>query len=207
MFDWVRAPRTLEIVSRVLAVALFSIFVARAYLAWEQTHHVTLLLLFAAETLTVFFLVTARFATEVDRSFFATAMTVAATFYFLVVQLTDGVALVPDVVGLVLQVTGVSTQIVAKLFLGRRFGLLPANRGIVDRGPYRLVRHPIYFGYLLNHVGFLLTTWSLTNLFVYVFLYVFQLARISREERVLMKDEAYRAYAAKVRWRIVPGVY
>ena len=27
--------------------------------------------------------------------------------------------------------------------LGRRFGLLPANRGVVSTGPFRLIRHPI----------------------------------------------------------------
>ena len=31
----------------------------------------------------------------------------------------------------------------------------PANRGVVIRGPYGLVRHPIYAGYLVTHVAFL----------------------------------------------------
>jgi hypothetical protein len=32
-----------------------------------------------------------------------------------------------------------------------------------DGGPYRLVRHPIYFGYLIGHVGFLLANFSWRN--------------------------------------------
>ena len=39
-------------------------------------------------------------------------------------------------------------MIAGKVVLGRSFGLVPANRGIVARGPYLLVRHPIYAGYL-----------------------------------------------------------
>ena len=47
-------------------------------------------------------------------------------------------------------------MVVAKMALGRSFGLAPANRGVVVRGPYTLVRHPIYTGYLVTHVGFLM---------------------------------------------------
>ena len=33
-----------------------------------------------------------------------------------------------------------------------------------------------------------------------------QAARIAAEERLLSRDEAYRAYMAKVRWRVIPGL-
>jgi protein-S-isoprenylcysteine O-methyltransferase Ste14 len=41
---------------------------------------------------------------------------------------------------------------------------MPANRGVVSSGLYRLVRHPIYMGYLITHAGFLLanpTVWNI----------------------------------------------
>ena len=42
-----------------------------------------------------------------------------------------------------------------KITLGRSFGVVPANRGVVVGGPYNFVRHPIYTGYLITHVAFL----------------------------------------------------
>ena len=51
---------------------------------------------------------------------------------------------------------GLYVQISAKVILGRSFGLIAANRGIKVAGPYRIVRHPIYAGYTIIHVGFLL---------------------------------------------------
>ena len=46
---------------------------------------------------------------------------------------------------------GLLFVIAGKITLGRSFGIVPANRGVVA-GPYTLVRHPIYAGYLLSHI-------------------------------------------------------
>jgi len=42
-------------------------------------------------------------------------------------------------------------------YLGRSFGIFVAVRKVVMRGPYRFVRHPIYFGYLFMFAGVALT--------------------------------------------------
>ena len=52
-------------------------------------------------------------------------------------------------------VIGLAIVIAGKMTLGRSFGLMPANRGIVSSGVYRIVRHPIYLGYLITHVAFI----------------------------------------------------
>ena len=53
--------------------------------------------------------------------------------------------------------------IAGKLSLGRSFGLIPANRGVVSTGVYRFVRHPIYLGYLITHVGFVVANPTMWN--------------------------------------------
>ncbi len=137
----------------------------------------------------------------------ALLFTNAATFYFLFVSVKPGLQWLPPAIPGLLVVSGIAFQILAKLTLGRCFGLLPAIRGIVVRGPYRLVRHPIYTGYLLTHLGFFLVATSWHNLLVYAVLYACQVMRILDEETILSTDATYRAYKQRVRWRLIPGIF
>jgi protein-S-isoprenylcysteine O-methyltransferase Ste14 len=95
----------------------------------------------------------------------------------------------------------------ALLALGRWFGIRPALRGVATEGPYRLVRHPIYLSYLVADVGFNLQEWSPGTLLLTVMGWVSLLYRIHAEERVLAQDARWAAYAARVRYRLVPGVW
>jgi len=119
----------------------------------------------------------------------------------------DAVPLAPLVLCLALMTAGLATQVAAKLVLGRSFGIVAANRGVKVAGPYRLVRHPMYAGYTLTHAGYLLAVPTWRNAIVYVLALTFQVARIVREERVLGEDAGYRAFAACVRYRLLPGVF
>jgi protein-S-isoprenylcysteine O-methyltransferase Ste14 len=84
---------------------------------------------------------------------------------------------------------------------------MPANRGVVSSGLYRLVRHPIYMGYLITHAGFVLANPTIWNVMTLVAADLGLLLRAVCEERTLSRDEAYRAYQQRVRWRVVPGVF
>jgi protein-S-isoprenylcysteine O-methyltransferase Ste14 len=91
------------------------------------------------------------------------------------------------------------------LALGRRFGIAPADRGLTCRGPYRLVRHPMYLGELIFRVALLLgSEHILFDAALAVALTAIQCARILREERWIA---GYGCYARLVRWRLVPGVW
>jgi protein-S-isoprenylcysteine O-methyltransferase Ste14 len=109
--------------------------------------------------------------------------------------------------GFVLIFVGFVIHFGAKLSLRRSFGIVPADRGIKSNAFYSLVRHPMYFGYTVSHVGFLLAVPSLWNAVVYSIAWTCFLARITREERVLSRNADYVAYAARVRYRLVPGLY
>ena len=112
-----------------------------------------------------------------------------------------------DKVAIVLTIMGLLTQLISKFTLGRRFGVVAANRGLCMSGPYRLVRHPIYMGYVLLHAGFFLLNPTVWNLCVFATLYAIQLPRILAEERLLGQDPEYQQYMQKVRSRLVPGVF
>ena len=102
---------------------------------------------------------------------------------------------------------GLVLQLWAKLTLRRSFGIVPANRGVKASGPYRLVRHPMYLGYVTVHIGFLLLSPNLWNLVVYGLSFAIQIVRIRAEERLLGLDPAYAAFQAHTRFRLLPGVF
>lgn len=117
-----------------------------------------------------------------------------------------GVQLAPDGVSTALITGGVALSILAKLSLRRSFGLVAANRGVKSDGLYRFVRHPMYSGYIVNHLGVLLLFLSPWNLAVIVLAWILLWMRTCEEEKVLLKDPAYQTYAASVRSRLVPGL-
>jgi protein-S-isoprenylcysteine O-methyltransferase Ste14 len=105
------------------------------------------------------------------------------------------------------EIAGIAITQVARLYLGRRFGLLPANRGIVSTGPFRWVRHPIYSGWVILTIGFVMSYPNLRNVAMFALSLPFLIWRISLEEEHLTQDVAYRIYVDKVRWRLIPRIY
>jgi protein-S-isoprenylcysteine O-methyltransferase Ste14 len=120
---------------------------------------------------------------------------------------TDSSPLAPDVVTTLLSAIGLAIAIVGKASLGRSFGLVPANRGVIVRGPYTLVRHPIYAGYLLTHLAFLAQYPTIWNVSILAIADAALVVRALMEERVLSADSAYQGYCQRVSWHLVPGVF
>jgi protein-S-isoprenylcysteine O-methyltransferase Ste14 len=84
--------------------------------------------------------------------------------------------------------------------LGRCFGIFPEVRGLVLRGPYRLVRHPVYLGEIVAGFGILLTRPHLLTLALLVVFIAFQYWRTVFEERALATafPGEYPAYRVRV---------
>lgn len=78
---------------------------------------------------------------------------------------------------------------------------------LVDTGLYRLVRHPVYFGWVLMvwptpaMTGTRLVFAAISTLYLAL--------AIPLEERSLQRQfgPAYSSYAARVKWKMVPGIY
>jgi protein-S-isoprenylcysteine O-methyltransferase Ste14 len=109
--------------------------------------------------------------------------------------------------GLSVQFLGLAICVLSFLTLGRSFGFAAADRGLVRRGPYALVRHPIYGSYLLLQAGYLLQSISVWNALVMVFVTSCNVGRALAEDRMLATNEQYDTYRAQVRWRLVPGIW
>jgi len=206
-----RDSRLTEALLRVFALLTYGFFLSNIVRSWWiDPGRITLLLLLATESLTLLLMLFARRAAVRDMSPMATVATIYACTFVVFFGYGDTTRFAAEWVGACLQFAGLAWQLLAKATLGRSFGLLPAARGLVTRGPYRVVRHPIYLGYLIAHVGFLLTNFSWRNLLVLVVLYVAQAVRMKREEAVLHGGSygiEYQAYCSAVRWRIVPFVF
>jgi protein-S-isoprenylcysteine O-methyltransferase Ste14 len=87
---------------------------------------------------------------------------------------------------------------------------IEVNKGqaVISTGPYALVRHPMYAGALLLLLG---TPPALGSWWGFVAIIPLLLALILRlldEERLLAKElPGYAEYRAKVRWRLIPGIF
>ena len=195
-----------ELASKIAIVTLFSSMAIRLAQDAAQTGHITGLLLLASEGLVVALTVVRRSAGIVDRTWTARLLTLFATFGPPLVR-PYSVAFAPESVTITISAIGLGIVVLGKLSLGRSFGLVPANRGIVCTGLYRFVRHPIYLGYLLTHIGFVAANPADWNLCILAAADVALLMRAVREERTLAQDPEYRDYMQRVRWRVVPGIF
>ena len=107
----------------------------------------------------------------------------------------------------VLLIAGLAFAICSVAVLGRCFGILPDVRGLVTRGPYRLVRHPLYLGELTAVLGIVLgSRRPLLAGGTWLVCVGLQLARTSYEERNIRAEfPQYDEYAARTK-RLIPGV-
>jgi protein-S-isoprenylcysteine O-methyltransferase Ste14 len=104
-------------------------------------------------------------------------------------------------------IAGTVFTIWALATLGRCFGLLPEVRGLVRRGPYAWVRHPVYLGEIVSALGIVVAKPHPLVLLAWAAFAAFQYWRTIFEERAL--SAAYPTEYAEYRHRVprlVPGL-
>ena len=197
--------RLLDLVEQVVVLALYSWLVFRLWPNEFSASNWYPLLILLSEGLVVLLLLIRRPTERISTRGRDWALAAGGTFVVLFVDRGGPPLMGP--LGALLMLLGLAIHVGAKLSLRRSFGLVAANRGVKVGGLYRLVRHPMYAGYMLSHAGYLLVAPSLWNAAVYAVGWAFLVARIYAEERVLSEDPAYHAFKAKVRYRLLPGLF
>jgi protein-S-isoprenylcysteine O-methyltransferase Ste14 len=208
MIDDRRRAMLTDLLARGVIGGLFTVLSINLFADYMRTGHVTGLLLLVGESLVVILTVLRRRAVAVDRSVTAAIMTAISLIGPVLLRPTDTwPALAADQVTALISAIGLVLVVMGKMTLGRSFGVVPANRGVVVRGPYMFVRHPIYTGYLITHVAFLMAHPAPWNIAVILIADVALVLRALKEERILSTDATYRQYCLRVGWHLVPGVY
>jgi protein-S-isoprenylcysteine O-methyltransferase Ste14 len=95
----------------------------------------------------------------------------------------------------------------ARISLGKSFGVVPAERKLANRGAYRLVRHPIYTASALTMIPVLLSSFRLQTVLLIVTGITLMVVRAFVEERFLKQSPEYVAYMAQTRYRFIPYVF
>ena len=114
-------------------------------------------------------------------------------------------------VGIFLMFLGVLVRQYAIAILGRFFSLsveIAEDQKVVDKGPYRLVRHPSYTGVLITSIGLGLAVQSLGALLVLLLFFGISFGyRMYVEERTLLSalGQDYASYMKKTK-RLVPFI-
>jgi protein-S-isoprenylcysteine O-methyltransferase Ste14 len=79
---------------------------------------------------------------------------------------------------------------------------------VITTGPYGIVRHPMYMGFLISSLGWPLVLGSWWGFVPVVLMDIAFVVRTYHEDRMLHDElPGYREYAAKTRYRLLPGVW
>lgn len=125
---------------------------------------------------------------------------------------TSGIALAAQIAALVVCVLGYALVVwaTASNAYFSQIVRIQDERGhaVAMGGPYRTVRHPAYVGTILTELAapiLLASWWALIPSAVSIILFV---VRTALEDRTLREElPGYAEYAAKVHWRLLPGVW
>lgn len=195
-----------DAVSRVVVGTLFCALAVRLLDDYLRTGRIIDMLMLIGEVLVIVLTCLRRPAIVVDGRPIARFVTTVSIIAPLLMRPSDHAALMPAAYAALLGAIGLVIVVAGKISLGYSFGLLPANRGVMQRGLYRFVRHPIYLGYLMTHIPFLATHPSAWNIAILLTGDALLIVRALFEERTLVLDPQYARYCQTVKWRLVPGL-
>jgi protein-S-isoprenylcysteine O-methyltransferase Ste14 len=102
---------------------------------------------------------------------------------------------------------GIIMMLVTIRHLGRSFSLVPQARSVVQTGPYRWIKHPLYLSEEIAILGAVLQYLTPVTVMILVLHIGVQVCRILYEEDLLRRNcPEYSSYEAS-RWRLMPYVW
>jgi protein-S-isoprenylcysteine O-methyltransferase Ste14 len=114
----------------------------------------------------------------------------------------------PNLLSTVCVTGGMILVIITVLHLGRSFSLVPQARAVACTGPYRWIRHPLYFAEEIAVLGVVLQVLSPLTLTIFVTHIAVQIGRIHFEEHLLRQSlPEYHRYGQIARWRLIPHIW
>jgi protein-S-isoprenylcysteine O-methyltransferase Ste14 len=148
-------------------------------------------------------------ATATSRSVTAHTAAVVATWTPVVFSMLRGTPPGAGQQGVsdLLLITGTAWSVWSLRFLGRNISVLAQARDLVDRGPYRWVRHPLYTGEIVASLGLAVAANSLAAVAVWLGICGLQAYRALREEQLLLTAlPGYGAYRIRTA-ALLPGIF
>jgi protein-S-isoprenylcysteine O-methyltransferase Ste14 len=113
----------------------------------------------------------------------------------------------PNLVSTACVLTGMIMMLVTIRHLGRSFSLVPQARSVVQTGPYRWIKHPLYLAEEIAILGVVLQYLTPVTVIVLVLHIGVQVCRILYEEDLLRRNcPEYSSYEAS-RWRLIPQIW
>jgi protein-S-isoprenylcysteine O-methyltransferase Ste14 len=114
-------------------------------------------------------------------------------------------------VGFFVGLLGVGIAGWAQVTIGRQWSAqlqLAEGHQVVSSGPYAHIRHPIYAALTAVSIGFALVTANWLFIGFGALSVTMSIGRIPREEKMMWEGvPGYADYAAKVRFRLLPGIW
>jgi protein-S-isoprenylcysteine O-methyltransferase Ste14 len=198
--------RWAERFSRVAVSTLFVVLAWKVFVDFVETNRTTDLLLLIGQLLVVVLTCLRRPASVIDRRAGVRFVATVSMMAPMLSRPSQMPSLISEATAALFVSIGLVVVVIGTISLGDSFGVLPANRGVKQRGLYRVVRHPIYLGYLITHIPFIAAHPSSWNLAVLMVGDAALIVRALYEEQTLGRDPQYVRYCQTVKWRIVPGI-
>jgi protein-S-isoprenylcysteine O-methyltransferase Ste14 len=110
-------------------------------------------------------------------------------------------------VGDVLLVAGTAWSVWSLWTLGKNLSIIAQARDVVEHGPYRWIRHPLYTGEIVSSLGLAIIGGTVAAAGVWIILVALQVYRARQEERILITTlSAYATYRTRTA-ALLPGVF